>query len=108
MRLYLHEAKRDAKAKKDAEEAAEARRVEELLAAMPDPDAVPDDGDSQSPKRPSDKEHLKPVDGISGAFPTRLEKGAPRGGEYQEPDIKDLDYPQEPPNQPVSISLNEV
>ena len=44
---------------------------------------------------------------LPAASPRRLEKEAPRGGPYQEPDIKDLDYPQKPPNQPVAISLNE-
>ena len=102
------QARRDAKAKKDAEEAAEAKRVQEMLDRLPDPDAVPDDGDLQSPKRPTDKEHLNPTgeDGITGSFPTRLEKEAPRGGPYQEPDIKDLDHPQKPQQQPAAISLN--
>ena len=103
------QARKDAAAKKAEAEAAEAKRVQEMLDRFPDPDAPNDDGDLQSPKRPSDKEHLNPTgeDGITGSFPTRLEKEAPRGGPYQETDIKDLDYPQKPPNQPVAISLNE-
>ena len=103
------QARKDAAAKKAEAEAAEAKRVQEMLDRLPDPDAAPDDGDLQSPKHPSDKEHLNPTgeDGITGSFPTRLEKEAPRGGPYQEPEIKDLDYPQKPPNQPVAISLNE-
>ena len=107
------QARKDAAAKKAEAEAAEARRIQTMLDRLPDPDdpdaVAPDDGDLQSPKRPTDKEHLNPTgeDGITGSFPTRLEKEAPRGGPYQEPDIKDLDYPQKPPNQPVAISLNE-
>ena len=112
--VAAHEQKvrRDAAAKKAAEEAAEAKRVQDLLNSLPDPDR-PDDGDLQVKPAPS-TEHLLPSDGIagedgvSGNFPTRLEKNAPRGGEYQETDIKKLAHPQTPPHQPVAISLNEA
>lgn len=110
------QARQDAAAKKaeaEAAEAAEAKRVQEMLDKLPDPDnpnAVSgDDGDLQSPKRPSDKERLNPeADGLTGSFPTRLEKEAPRGGPCQETDIKKLAYPQTPPQQPIAVSLNEV
>jgi hypothetical protein len=90
--------RRDAAAKKAAAEATEAKRVQDLLDKLPDPDAVPDDGELEIKHAPN-KEHLQPQDGITGSFPTRLEKEAPRGGEYQETDIKKLAYPQTPPQQ---------
>jgi hypothetical protein len=105
------QARKDAAAKKAAEDRAEAERVERLLSRLPDPDnpnaASGDDGELEVKLRPS-TEHLQPQDGITGSFPTRLEKEAPRGGEYQETDIKKLAHPQTPPHQPVAISLNEA
>ena len=72
--VAAHELKvrKDAAAKKAEAEAAEAKRVQEMLDRLPDPDAAPDDGDLQSPKRPTDKEHLNPTgeDGITGSFPS--------------------------------------
>jgi hypothetical protein len=100
------QARKDAAAKKAAEEAAEAKRVQDLLDRLPDPDR-PDDGELEIKHRPN-TEHLQPQDGITGSFPTRLEKEAPRGGEYQETDISKLAHPQKPSQQPVAISLNEV
>jgi hypothetical protein len=107
------QARKDAEAKRVAAEQAEAKRVQDLLDKLPDPDnpnaASGDDGDLQSPHHPPDKEHHNPeADGITGSFPTRLEKEAPRGGEYMETDIEKLAYPQKPQQQPVAISLNEV
>jgi hypothetical protein len=99
------QARKDAAAKKAAEEAAEAKRVQDLLDRLPDPDAVPDDGELEIKHAPNTA-HLKPSDGITGSFPTRLEKEAPSGGQYQEPDIKNLAYPQTPQQQPTAISLN--
>jgi hypothetical protein len=99
--------RKDAEAKRVAAEQAEARRVQDLLDSLPDIDAPSDDGELEIKHAPN-TEHLKPSDGISGSFPTRLEKEAPRGGEYQETDIKKLAHPQTPPHQPVAISLNEV
>lgn len=98
------QARKDAAAKKAAAEAAEAKRVEDMLSQLPDPDR-PDDGELEINPAP-DKEHLQPQDGITGNFPTRLEKEAPRGGEYMETDIKKLAYPQKPQQQPAAISLN--
>jgi hypothetical protein len=107
--VKAHELKvrEDAEAKRVAAEQAEARRIQEMLDRLPDIDAPSDDGDLEVKRRPS-TEHLQPQDGITGSFPTRLEKEAPRGGEYQETDIKKLAHPQTPPHQPVAISLNEV
>ena len=99
------QAKRDAEAKRVAAEEAEAKRVQEMLDKLPDPDAPADDGELEIKHAPN-KEHLQPQDGITGSFPTRLEKEAPRGGEYMETDIKKLAYPQTPPQQPIAISLN--
>jgi hypothetical protein len=105
--------RKDAETKRVAAEQAEARRVQEMLDRLPDIDAPSDDGELEIKHAPN-TEHLKPSDGIagedgiSGSFPTRLEKEAPRGGEYQETDIKKLAHPQTPPHQPVAISLNEV
>jgi hypothetical protein len=105
------QARKDAAAKKAAEEQAEAKRVQDLLDSLPDPDnpnaASGDDGELEIKHAPN-TEHLKPSDGISGNFPTRLEKAAPRGGEYQETDIKKLAHPPQTSTQPVAISLNEV
>ena len=101
------QAKRDAEAKRVAAEQAEQRRIQSMLDALPDPDKA-DDGDLEINKA-VDKEHLNPeADGLTGSFPTRLEKQAPRGGPYQETDIKKLAYPQTPPQQPIAISLNEA
>jgi hypothetical protein len=99
--------RKDAETKRVAAEQTEARRVQEMLDRLPDPDAPTDDGELEVKFAPS-TEHLKPSDGISGSFPTRLEKSAPRGGEYQETDIKKLAHPQTSPHQPVAISLNEA
>lgn len=105
------QARKDAAAKKAESEAAEQKRIEDALARGPDPDAPTDDGELEINRAP-DKEHLQPQegvageDGITGNFPSRLEKQAPRGGEYQETDIKKLAHPQTPPHQPVAISLN--
>jgi hypothetical protein len=104
------QARKDAEAKRIKAEADEQKRIQAKLDLLPDPDnpnaASGDDGELEIKHAPS-TEHLKPSDGITGAFPTRLEKEAPRGGEYQEPDIKNLAYPQKPSQQPVAISLNE-
>jgi len=102
-------ARKDAEAKRVKAEQAEAQRVQDLLDSLPDPDnpeaASGDDGELEVKTAPS-TEHLQPQDGITGNFPTRLEKNAPRGGEYQETDINKLAHPQRPPDQPVAISLN--
>ena len=105
------QARKDAEAKKAAAEAEEQKRIEDAMARLPDPDnpiaASGDNGDLQAPHHPPDKERHDPeADGITGSFPTPLEKEAPRGGEYQEIDIKKLAYPQKPQQQPVAISLN--
>jgi hypothetical protein len=109
------QARKDAAARKAAAEAAEAKRVQDLLDALPDPDdpdaISPDDGDLQSPKRPTDKEHLAEHRTESyGDLPEDIRKRAPSphlGPDY-EPNIRDLAHPQKPQEQPASISLHEV
>ena len=104
------QARKDAAAKKDAEEAAEAKRVQDLLDALPDPDdpeaISPDDGDLQSPKRPTDKEHLA-EHGAFGDLPEDIKKRAPAPiGSTYETNISKLTSPQRPQEQPAAISLN--
>jgi hypothetical protein len=104
------QARRDAAAKKKAEEAAEAKRVQAMLDALPDidnPDAGSgDDGDLEI-NPPVDTEHLKTES--FGDLPEDIRRStpAPIGPDYQ-PNIRDLDHPPKPAMTPISISLNEV
>ena len=102
------QARKDAAAKKAEAEAAEAKRIQKCWIVCQTPMLPTMTVTCKVPSARPDKEHLNPTgeDGITGSFPTRLEKEAPRGGPYQETDIKDLDYPQKPQQQPAAISLN--
>jgi hypothetical protein len=103
--------RRDAAAKKAEQEAVEARRVQEMLDRLPDPDdpdaGSGDDGDLQSPNTPPDKEHLKTES--FGDLPEDIKRGtpAPIGPDYQ-PTLRDLDHQPKQAMTPIAISLNEA
>ena len=112
-RVDIAVAQKAERARQD-KEAAEARRVEELLAALPDPDdpdaallSEPDDGDLEAPKHPASKEHYDPehrADIPTGIVPEKLSKKTPPPiGNYFEPDIKDLTNLQKPLQQSTAI-----
>jgi hypothetical protein len=108
-RLDAFEARRKEKARLDAEE--EQREIQRALDALPDPDD-PDDPntDAMHQSNTGDLTTLGPseVQRDQGALPNELQKDAPPlSGNFTEPDPDKLAHPQEPPAQPVSISLNE-
>jgi hypothetical protein len=105
------QARKDAAARKAAAEAAEAKRVQEMLDKLPDPDAAPDDGELEI-KGPSNTEHLKPQRRTEsyGDLPEDVRKRSPSphlGPDY-ETNISKIAHPQRPQEQPASISLHEV
>jgi hypothetical protein len=98
--------RKDAEAKRVAAEQAEARRVQEMLDRLPDPDR-PDDGELEIKHAP-DKEHLQEQPDSFGDLPEDIIKQSPSphlGPDY-ETNISKLAHPQKPQEQPAAISLN--
>jgi hypothetical protein len=104
-------ARKDAEAKRVKAEQAEAKRVQDLLDSLPDPDnpnaASGDDGELEIKHAPN-KDHLQQQPDSFGDLPEDIRKQSPSphlGPDY-ETNISKLAHPQKPQEQPAAISLN--
>jgi hypothetical protein len=103
--------RKDTEAKRIKAEQAEARRVQDLLDRLPDPDnpdaGSGDDGELEVKFAPN-KEHLQEQPDSFGDLPEDIRKQSPSphlGPDY-ETNISNLSHPQKPQEQPAAISLN--